>query len=519
MTEAEELELLELEEEEARLKLQASQQPSAQLPQEESSAEKMAKYGGSAIQAGAQQAIQSVASQANPLRAVAEAAMTPEGRGVGQGVIQGATFGYGMPTIRKALPEISKQIPPPTPTESTIGSLLSAVVPATALSKISQIPKIGKVAGAIAPAVMGYAQNPSDTELVPAASPKRAIGAALVGGAQMAGNVAQKALGALYPRDINALTRAIMPTKTNKYWNRDAQTSLPIIQKTAKTENIPIDTVEDFVSVTQKAKQNIWKDVKSVLSKGQEKIKAGEASAIKGDDVVTQMQKSVSPQRQELSPEFLDAVNKRAEIYKGKNLDIDTIEDKLQLINSQLTNYYKSNYRGAYVKENTEDIAAMIAERAVLKDQLKNKLDSITGTNVDALKRKYGSLMNVMDEATGRINVSNRQKPVSLQEAINGTFGLARAATGDLSGLLQLGASQAIKKLNSSNYLVKRAVQTVGKQQTPIARVAETAAIIGARQGLNNQKYEVGKYYNTPKGQVSVTGYDSDGEPLVIPVQ
>ena len=45
-----------------------------------------------------------------------------------------------------------------------------------------------------------------------------------------------------------------------------------------------------------------------------------------------------------------------------------------------------------------------------------DKIQSLTGKDIAPLKKQYGALMNVQDEALGRVNVANRQKPVSLQD-------------------------------------------------------------------------------------------------------
>ena len=556
--------------------------------------------------------------------------LTPEARGVGQGAIQGATMGYGMPALRAAIPN-SQQVPLPSMKEDLVGGALSLPVGGAGMAGLAS--KAGKLAPFI-PMAAGYAYNPSNTEIEPAISGKRALDAGLAGVTQLGAAGVSKLAGYINPDAVNALVRGIKPGKGNTNFNSDAAIALPIIKQTGHEVN----TVGDFVEASKKAKTAVWDKVKSlfkqagadeVVSPSYEDIKKTamqmrndefenynnasnfteqvknisgggikpykkgvemdeyvndipnrfknskgmaldevvqnyndtfgtefdensfvrelkkydgikkpssnykeymndaskshqeyfHGSLLDGSDISSNMVKSVPPESVKLSPEMGNAISDVADSYKGKTISIPEAEDRLQKINAGLTSYFKANARGQYVRGQEAGIAADLAERIQLKNALNEKIQSLTGEQLAPLKKQYGALMNIQDEALGRINVSNRQNPVSLQEALNGVAGITELFGGNPLGLVQIGASQAVKKLNSAGYLVSRAVANTGKKPNmflPTATKMAGATIPGQMQSAN---YQVGQIIKTPKGNVRVVGLDTDGHPLIQPLQ
>jgi len=128
---------------------------------------------------------------------------TPEAMGVGQGVLQGATFGYGTPILRKIIESTTgsstKQVRPPTTKESVVGGALGAT--ALAPTGIYSLLGKGSLPSQIAKgATAGYSYNPSDTEIVPLNDMRRAVGTALGGVAPVAIRGGQAAWGATFGR-------------------------------------------------------------------------------------------------------------------------------------------------------------------------------------------------------------------------------------------------------------------------------------------------------------------------------
>jgi len=116
--------------------------------------------------------------------------VSPEARGVGQGAIQGVTLGYGMPFLRRVIPD-SGQVPLPTKSEEMEGDILSMPVAGAemggAMRLAGKIPLIGKAVAMGVPMAMGYANNPSGNGVEPAISGKRALNAGLAGVMQAGG--------------------------------------------------------------------------------------------------------------------------------------------------------------------------------------------------------------------------------------------------------------------------------------------------------------------------------------------
>jgi hypothetical protein len=121
--------------------------------------------------------------QTPPLQRVAQLGVTPEGMGVGQGVIQGATLGYGMPVLRGLIPG-SEEVPKPTGKEMAVGMGLSTAIPSP-IGALKIFPKIasGKKLDIVAKsALAGYAFNPYQEKIASPADLNRGIGAAVGAG-------------------------------------------------------------------------------------------------------------------------------------------------------------------------------------------------------------------------------------------------------------------------------------------------------------------------------------------------
>ena len=205
-------------------------------------------------------------------------------------------------------------------------------------------------------------------------------------------------------------------------------------------------------------------------------------NGIDGDEISEKMREVIKPESIKLTPEIGQAIDNATQKYEGQQITIKEAENRLQTINADLTSYFKASNRSGYVKGMQEDVSSMLAERKVLRQTLYDKIQSLTGKDIAPLKKQYGALMNVQDEALGRVNVANRQKPVSLQEAINGVMGLTDLFGGNPLGLVRIAGSQGVKFLNSPNRLVSQAVQNVGKSALPYNRVIPAAGVVAGRE-------------------------------------
>ena len=443
-----------------------------------------------AAMAGAKTAVSAAVSpfspSGNPLA-------SKQGIGVGQGVIQGLTLGYGMPVLRAAIPN-SQQVPLPTKSQEIEGALLSMPAAGAEMGGLASL--AGKGA-ALVPALAGYAYNPSNTNIEPALSLKRALGGALGAAGQGVGGVAQAIDGRINTESVKALTKALKPVKWNKNCQDDAAIALPIIQETGKN----VETLEDFNNAATQAKSNVWDKIQELLDKAHSKIQyvnpVSDATKaipsknyIGGNAILQKMKSSIAPESKKLTPEVSDAIDAAAAKYHNKRITILEAEDRLKRLNADLTSYFKASNRTGYVKGMNEDIGAMLAERISLKNSLYSKIQLLTGEKIAPLKKQYGALMNLQDEALGRVNVADRQSPVSLQEALNGIPGMVELFSGNPLGLVRLVGSQAIKYMNKTDTLVSNAVKNVGREAPALSpyAVGTTIPLQGAAQTQGLEK-------------------------------
>jgi hypothetical protein len=366
-----------------------------------------------------------------------------------------------------------------TPDSTNAEKLTAGLLPfGGAVNAVSKIPKVGKVASSVVAPALGYAYNPEDKKIASASDPRRFVGAAVGATGAIAGKVAEKVSGYIKPEAVDALKRGLKPGKNNTQFTNDAKLAIPKI----KEAGVNVETVEDFVDASTKAKRKIWDELSAYTE-------AADKSGIRIDG------KKLGESAENILDQFDDIFDKSgankvrelANELKGINLGVKDAEDMLSKINSRLTSHYKKSARGMQVDLKDGEIAAMLAIRKTLRDELINSIEGTTGKNVSRLRKEYGALMNVQDEALGRVNVSGRQQPISLQEAINTVFGATRLASGDISGILQIGAGQVVKKLNSTNYLVKSAVNNYGKGKMPYSKAGKVIGISGSAM-INRSK-------------------------------
>lgn len=382
---------------------------------------------------------------------------TKEAMGVGQGGIQGVTFGYGMPVLRKVIPG-SEQVAEPTVKESVVGNLLGSVMPGGAGIQAAKALKLGKLGKVAIPAAMGYLYNPSETGIEPAISGKRATGAALGALGPIVGMGASKIRDVLKPSAVTALTKALRPGKHNTKFSEAVDPGLEAIKKTG----LPVNSLEDFIEVSREAKKNIWNKIQGTINKAQGKID------IKGKPVSDAMLDSISSRALEITDDGVDEVIKRADRYSGKSLSVQKAEEWLKEINAELNQLFRGSERTGYIKGMETQMAGLLAERRELRKQLYNAIKSATGKDIAPLKKQYGQLMNLQDEALARVMVNSRMNPVSLQELLNIAFGIGQMGSGNLiGGAGQIAASTVMKRFNDPNKLISRAVKNVGKYKLP----------------------------------------------------
>ena len=174
-------------------------------------------------------------------------------------------------------------------------------------------------------------------------------------------------------------------------------------------------------------------------------------------------------------------------------LQVGDAEEALQHFNAELaaTGFWSKMpaEREALLKTDGT-VAGLKAAADSIRDEFYGKLNQLSpGSNVAELKKDYGALRNVEDELRGRINVNDRQNPISLRETIGLITGLAH---GGPVGAAIMGGPIMERLASSPERAFGRAVQkavrpgeegAISKGVQAVGRGAKSAAPEAAALG------------------------------------
>jgi len=293
---------------------------------------------------------------------------------------------------------------------------------------------------------------------------------------KVAGRVADMA-GGVPVRPEKAMMKAIKPyvRKTDFYENLNR--SMPELKASEAELGRPIKTIDDVLDGVKVAKKRVWGQYEAI--KGPQ---AGKEVSLA--NVADAMESSVSKKALLENPKLADAIKEQADIYR-RPFSIADIDELLTTTNAELEAYY-NKYPGARrgAVEKNPETAILTAQAKELRSALYGALDEAGGGAAPReLKKRYGTLMELEQEAFRRKNVAARQAPESLTEQL-GKVGAAmkigkavvRGATGDFAGaagnLAEAYAGRkmagAIKQRNTTDYLIESSMKRYDKLPTPV---------------------------------------------------
>jgi len=148
-------------------------------------------------------------------------------------------------------------------------------------------------------------------------------------------------------------------------------------------------------------------------------------------------------------------------------------ETMLETMNAELqkAGYYKLSPSERAAWEKVDGFtASRVAGTKALRDRLYQYAEQNGGDDLKNTKATYGALKSMEEYMRGRANVSGRQQPISLKQAIGATVGLAHGGP--------LGAAAAAlpiidKIYNSPTELLNRAVKKVGQDSVSSSALEE----------------------------------------------
>lgn len=264
----------------------------------------------------------------------------------------------------------------------------------------------------------------------------------------------------------SALTKAIKPGTNLTGWDTALRSAAPDLQAAEAASGKPINSLRSFVENITTAKKALWAEYKQMLGPN------GDAT-IDGSAVAQAMKDSVNARFRAQHPTRAAEMDRIADTYK-RPLTLEETEDFLQSANGDLDSYYAKNKVARRDAMKDPETAPTVAEAEALRDGLYKKLDSLTGKDAAAIKKRYGALSTLEEPAVKRVNVWERQQPDSLQEQLNVGQGAAKIGKavlnthiGDaLEGAGQMAVSKMMKQRSNPDWLIEQAFNKFRKGGT-----------------------------------------------------
>lgn len=253
--------------------------------------------------------------------------------------------------------------------------------------------------------------------------------------------------------------RGARPGKRNYKFAENFERAAPYMD--AENLNSPAKTIEDWADHTENARNNLYQQkIQPLVAKHTTEPLGGVNIADSIRNEIPSAMKIEDPDQAKIMEEIAN------NFLPGQKfqLQIGDAEDRLQYYNAKLaaTGFWSKmpSERAALLKTNGT-IAGLKAAGDAIRDEFYGRLEQLEpGANIANLKKDYGALRNVEDEIRGRVNVSDRQAPLSLKETIGIITGLGHGGP--------IGAAMAAVPMldrfgNSPENLIARGVQKAAR--------------------------------------------------------
>lgn len=253
------------------------------------------------------------------------------------------------------------------------------------------------------------------------------------------------------------LTNSLSPSRTNQRWApsvkaaiqsgdlasavQDAKVSDPVTgQLTA--EPLKVENRAQFHDALSQRKDSLWKGEVIPKLEAAGPVPVDKAAVLKS--LVLPEQKSISAK---VTPKVYDnAVSDQKQFYSGDYpMDIAEAQERAQDLNAQLDAFFKNPSSPETVEARAPKLAAILNERAALNEQINAAVDKMTGSGVADLKKRWGNLKSVEDQAFRAKVASEVSKNPGLAKAMSPYMvgklaaGAAMMLTGHVEAALALG--------------------------------------------------------------------------------
>jgi hypothetical protein len=308
-------------------------------------------------------------------------------------------------------------------------------------------------------------------------------GGALVG--ELAGTIAEP-LAKKFGVGTTAIEDAKMgarPAKRNQRFASDFLRAAPYLD--SENSANAASTVEDWANHARNARENLFANEVQPLIDRHADVPLG------GKNIADGIRAQIPDAMKRYSPTEAVKMEQLANDFMPQQkfqLNVADAEDALEHFNAKLasTGYWsKMPSERAALEKTDGTIAGYKAAADAIRDELYGKLDQLEpNSNMRGLKQDYGALRNVENEIRGRVNVNDRQAPISLKETIGLITGLGHG--GVVGGAMA--AFPILDRIgNSPQNLISRAVdKAVSKPSTfgkAVSGAIESAPAVGGYAG------------------------------------
>lgn len=321
---------------------------------------------------------------------------------------------------------------------------------------------VGGAQGAVKGAAEGNAKGEAEAGAVGGGA-----GGSLATGALEAVTPLAKEVAAKFGVGTSAITDAVRgarPGKRNYKFAEDFLRAAPYMD--AENTVAPAKTVEDWADHIENARNKLYQTKIDPL------VQANATQPLGGLNIANGIRNQIPAAMKQFSPEEAAKMEELANKFMPQSqfhLQMQDAEQALQHYNAELaaTGFWSKmpSERAALLKTNGE-IAGLKAAGDAIRDEFYGRLNQLApNSDIASLKRDYGALRNVEDEVRGRVNVSNRQSPLSMKE----TIGLI---TGHPVGVA---IPMVDRIVNSPENLIGRAVNKATGKEGAISKGAQAA--------------------------------------------
>lgn len=357
--------------------------------------------------------------------------------------------------------------------DAALGALSKLVkAPTALLEMIEKYPKAAKLItgmtkGATVGGAQGAARGSAEGDAAGGAK-SGAIGGAVGSGVAEGISPGIKALGRVFGLGLDsteALMRGVKPSvpESANFQKALKTAAEPIVEANEKT---PIKTVGDFEDLLHKKANEIRTQVfQPMIDRNAKKM-------LSAQPVAQNIRAAITDQMREYNPEQAEEIENFARLF-AKDMPLAKAEQDLQYFNAELKKFYAANRvdQAAALKTNGT-VAKYEAAADGLRDVIYSNLRAFGEDAPEKAQAQYGALKQLERSVGKRATVSERQNPINITEVLTlaggAGAGVDRLLTGHpLEAVVAAApfvAAHAAKIMNSSDSLVKRGLQTMGKE-------------------------------------------------------